>query len=144
MQDDAIEQAIRACGIEYNEKVFVPDAMLPAELREKLFDTIRESFAEGKMQFTLRPCSVLSQNLSSTTMSTMPEMLKAYIAFYNNGEFHISNKYLSKDAVTKVNPLEEVKAYLVTAGRPIETEEICETLSHIPSRNVMQNPWNEQ
>lgn len=65
-------------------------------------------------------------------------MLKAYIAFYNNGEFHISNKYLSKDAVTEVNPLEEVKAYLVTAGRPIETEEICETLSHIPSRKVMQ------
>ena len=138
MQDDAIEQAIRACGIEYNEKVFVPDAMLPAELREKLFDTIRESFAEGKNAVYFE---ALFRSFSESFLDYYvydAEMLKAYIAFYNNGEFHISNKYLSKDAVTEVNPLEEVKAYLVTAGRPIETEEICETLSHIPSRKVMQ------
>ncbi len=47
MQDDAIEQAIRACGIEYNEKVFVPDAML---LRNyvKSCSTRSASFAEGK------------------------------------------------------------------------------------------------
>lgn len=138
LQDDEIEQAIHACGIQYNEKVFVPDAMLPSELREKLFDTIRESFSEGKNAVYFE---ALFRSFSESFLDYYiydAEMLKAYITFYNNGEFHISNKYLSKDAVTEVNPLEEVKAYLVAAGRPVETEEICETLSHIPSRKVMQ------
>lgn len=138
LTNEETEQAIRASGIEYNDMVYVPDVMLSPEIREKLFGTIRESFAEGKNAVYYE---ALFRSFSESFLDYYiydADMLKAYIAFYNKGEFHMGNRYISKDAVIEVNPAEEVKKYLVTAGRPIESEEICETLSHLPQKKVMQ------
>lgn len=137
--DDTVTEAIiRAIGVQYNDKVFAPDAMLSAELREKLFEAIRASFAEGKNAVYYE---ALFRTFSESFLDYYiydANMLRAYIAFYNNGEFHVGNQYISKDAVTEANPPEEIKNYLVSAGRPIETEEICAALSHIPEKKVLQ------
>ena len=137
LTDEEAEKAIRASGIQYNDKVFVPDVMIPEELREKLFCSIRESLAEGNAAVYYE---ALFRTFSEEFLDYYiydADMLKAYIAFYNNGEFHLDNKYISKDSVTVANPLEEIKNILISAGHPIETEEICETLSHIPRQKTM-------
>lgn len=137
--DDTVTEAIiKAIGVQYNDKVFAPDAMLSAELREELFEAIRASFAEGKNAVYYE---ALFRTFSESFLDYYiydANMLRAYIAFYNNGEFHIGNQYISKDAVTEANPPEEIKSYLVSAGRPVETEEICAALSHIPEKKVLQ------
>lgn len=138
LANEETEQAIRASGIQYNGKVYVPDVMLPTEIREKLFGAIREGLAGGKKAIYYE---ALFRSFSESFLDYYiydADMLKAYIAFYNKGEFHMGNQYISKDAGTEVNPVEEVKNYLAAAGRPIESEEICETLSHIPQKKVMQ------
>ena len=64
-------------------------------------------------------------------------MLKSYITYYNNGEFHLDSKYISKEAAVEVNPFDDVKEYLLAAGVPVESDQICQDLSHIPQRTIM-------
>ena len=136
--DDEIERLILACGIQHKDKVYDPDAMLPKQLREKLFSTIRDSFAQGKRAVYYEALfRVFSEEFLDYHIYDA-EMLKTYLAFYNNGKFYMSSKYISKDAITDVDPSEEVRSYLIAEGRPVESSEICETLSHIPQKKIMQ------
>ena len=138
ISDDEVAHAILASGIQYDGKVFSPDAMLPAELREELFRAIRENLVDGKSAVYYE---ALFRSFSESFLDYYiydANMLKAYIAFYNNGEFHLGNKYISMDATAEVNPQEEIKNYLIASGCPIDTEEICATLAHIPQQKVLQ------
>ena len=82
--------------------------MLPKQLREKLFRTIRDSFAQGKSAVYYEALFWAFSEEFLDYHIYDAEMLKAYLAFYNNGEFYMSSKYISKDAVTDVDPSEEI------------------------------------
>lgn len=138
LSDMDIEATLQSCGIYYGDKVFSPTAMLSEEVRDKLFSSIRVSFNEGKQAVYYE---ALFRSFSEEFLDYYiydAQMLKAYISFYNNDEFHLEGKYICKDALTQVNPAEEVKNYLITAGLPVENIEIFETLSHIPQKKIMQ------
>ena len=106
--DDEIEQLLLVSGIQHKDKVYDPDAMLPKQLREKLFRTIRDSFAQGKSAVYYEALFWAFSEEFLDYHIYDAEMLKAYLAFYNNGEFYMSSKYISKDAVTDVDPSEEI------------------------------------
>ena len=136
--DAQIEAIISHCGIRYDEKVFLPAAMLPEDLRDKLFDYIRSSLSSGK---TALYYEAIFREFSERFLDHYiysADMLKSYIAFYNNGEFYMDSKYVSREAAVEVNPFDDVKEYLLAAGGPVESEQICQDLSHIPQRTVMQ------
>ena len=138
ISDADIEAMLLACGIRYDNKIFAPAAMLPAEMRDKLFSFIRASLNEGKQAVYYE---ALFRSFSEIFLDYYiydASMLKAYIAFYNDGEFHLESQYICKDTLTQVNPLQEVKNYLIITGVPVECSEICKTLSHIPQNKVMQ------
>ena len=138
LSDTDIEATLQSCGICYDDKIFSPVAMLPDEVRDRLFSSIRTSFSEGKQAIYYE---ALFRSFSEEFLDYYiydAQMLKAYIAFYNNDEFHLEGKYICKDALTQANPAEEIKNYLIAAGIPVESTEICETLSHIPQKKIMQ------
>lgn len=138
LSDADVEATLLSCGIRYADKIFTPVTMLPAEVRDKLFLFIRASFSEGKQAVYYE---ALFRAFSDSFLDYYiydAQMLKAYIAFYNNGEFHLESQYLCKDPLTQANPQDEVKNYLITSGVPVECTEICETLSHIPQKKIMQ------
>lgn len=85
--DAQIEAIITRCGILYDEKLFVPAAMLPTELREELFSYIRSSLNSGK---TALYYEAIFKEFSERFLDHYiysADMLKSYIAYYNNGEF---------------------------------------------------------
>ena len=135
--DAQIEAIITRCGIRYDEKLFVPAIMLPAELREELFSYIRSSLNTGK---TALYYEAIFKEFSERFLDHYiysAEMLKSYIAYYNNSEFYLDSKYLSKEAAVEVYPFDDVKEYLLAAGVPVESDQICRDLSHIPQKTVM-------
>lgn len=136
--DAEVEAALLACSVRHGDKVFAPAAMLPAEVRDKLFSYIRVCFQEGKRVVYYEALFRAFSDVFLDYYIYDAQMLKAYIAFYNGGEFHLESQYISKDTLTQADPLEEVKNYLITAGVPMESSEICEILSHIPQKKVMQ------
>lgn len=136
--DSEIETIITCCGIRYDDKIFVPAAMLPPELREELLAFIRDSLNAGKPALYYE---AIFREFSERFLDHYiysAEMLRSYISYYNNGEFFLSGQYISKDGAVEANPYDEVKEYLISARVPVESDKICLDLSHIPQRKIMQ------
>ena len=136
--DKEIEDGIRLCGIQYESKLFVPEAMLPQELRNELFSFIRNNLSDGKPALYYEAIFKEFSERFLDHYVYSAEMLKSYIAYYNKGEFYLANQYLAKDASVELDPYDEVKHYLITAKMPVESDKICNALSHIPQSKVMQ------
>ena len=135
--DAQIEGILSRCGIRYDEKVFVPAAMLPADLRDELFGYIRTSLNSGKPALYYEAIFKEFSERFLDHYIYSADMLKSYIAYYNNGEFYLDSKYLSREAAVEANPFDDVKEYLLAAEEPVESDQICRDLSHLPQKTVM-------
>lgn len=135
-EPDEIEKIVRLCGVEYEGRVYFPAAMLDDDLRDKLFDFIDGNFEEGKTviyyEALFREFSedFLGQNIYDA------EMLKAYIAYIAGDKYFIERSYLSNERRPTVDPIEDVRTCLKEHGLPMEVEDLCKTLSHIPSNRI--------
>ena len=133
---DDIEKAISLCGIEYEGRVYSPEAMLSEELKDKLFDFIDKNFEEGKTvvyyEALFREFSedFLDQNIYDA------EMLKAYISYIAGDKYFMARSYLSNESRSSVDPIEDVRTCLKEHGLPMEIDDLCKTLSHIPSDRI--------
>lgn len=135
-ESDEIEKIICFCGIEHEGRVYAPETMLSEELRDRLFDFIDKSFEEGKRvvyyEALFREFSeeFLDQNIYDG------EMLKAYITYMARGRYFIARSYLSNERQSSVDPIDDVRTCLKEHGLPMEVDDLCKTLSHIPSDRI--------
>lgn len=135
-ESDDIERAIRLCGIEHEGKVYVPEAMLSRELRDRLFDFIDKSFNEGKPAIYYEALfkefseEFLDHNIYDA------QMLKAYISHMAGDKYFMTRSYLSVEKRPSADPIEDVRNCLKEHGLPMEVDELCRTLSHIPSKRI--------
>lgn len=135
-ESDEVEKIISQCGIEHEGRVYAPEAMLNDELRVKLFDFIDKNFEEGKTvvyyEALFREFSeeFLDQNIYDA------EMLKAYIAYMAGDRYFMARSYLSNKRQSLVDPIEDVRTCLKEHGLPMEVDDICKILSHIPSDRI--------
>ena len=130
------EQILRLCGIEHEGKVYSPNAMLSNELKEKLFTYIDKSFEEGKSVLYFE---ALFQEFSEEFLDHNiydAEMLKAYIAYKAGGKYFISRGYLSIQERVSVDPIDDVRTCLKEHELPMEVDDLCKTLFHIPSDRI--------
>lgn len=133
---DEIEKIIGLCGIEHEGRVYAPETMLSEELRDRLFDFIDKSFEEGKTvvyyEALFREFSeeFLDQNIYDG------EMLKAYITYMAGDRYFIARSYLSNERQSSVDPIDDVRTCLKEHGLSLEVDDLCKTLSHIPSNRI--------
>ena len=135
-ESDEVEEIISQCGIEHEGRVYAPEAMLSEELRDKLFDFIDKNFEEGK---TVVYYEALFKEFSEDFLDQNiydAEMLKAYIAYMAGDRYFMARSYLSNERRSSVDPIEDVRICLKEHGMPIEVDELCKTLSHIPSDRI--------
>lgn len=135
-ESDEVEKIISQCGIEHERRVYASEAMLSVELRDRLFDFIDKNFEEGKTvvyyEALFREFSedFLDQNIYDA------EMLKAYIAYMAGDRYFMARSYLSNERRSSVDPIEDVRTCLKEHGMPMEVDDLCKTLSYIPSDRV--------
>ena len=137
-EDEEIEQIIRACGIVHAGKIYLPEIMIPSETKEKLVRYVWDSFAEGKTTIYYEALFKLFSDDFLEYYIYDADMLKAYLAHINEGKFHIAKSYISKDVCSASDPYDEVKAYLKNCVAPMDSDELCHILSHIPAAKVKQ------
>ncbi|MDO4340319.1 MAG: hypothetical protein Q4C91_19885 [Eubacteriales bacterium] len=133
---DETERILRMCGIEHEGKVYSPKAMLSDELKEKLFAYIDEKLEEGRSVLYFE---ALFQEFSEEFLDHNiydAEMLKAYIAYVAGGKYYIGKGYLSIEKRVSADPIDEVRTCLKEHGMPMEVDDLCKTLSHIPSDRI--------
>ena len=135
-ESDEVEKILSQCGIEHEGRVYAPEAMLNEELRVKLFDFIDKNFEEGK---TVVYYEALFKEFSEDFLDQNiydAEMLKAYIAYTAGDRYFMARSYLSNESWSSVDPIEDVRTCLKEHGLPMEVEDLCKTLSHIPSDRI--------
>lgn len=131
-----VEKIISLCGIEHEGRVYAPEAMLSKELRDRLFDFIDKNFEEGK---TVVYYEALFKEFSEDFLDQNiydAEMLKAYIAYMAGDRYFMARTYLSNERRSSVDPIEDVRTCLKEYGLPMEVNDLCKTLSHIPSDRI--------
>lgn len=138
LEDEEIEKTIRACGILHEGKIYLPEIMIPSDTKEKLVGYILNSFAEGKTTIYYEALFNLFSNDFLEYYIYDAYMLKAYLAHINEGNFHIGKSYLSKDICSVSDPYDEVRVYLQNRVTPLDSDELCQILSHIPAVKVKQ------
>lgn len=110
--------------------------MLSEDLRDKLFDFIDKNFEEGK---TVVYYEALFKEFSEDFLDQNiydAEMLKAYIAYMAGDKYFMARSYLSNERGSAVDPIEDVRTCLKEHGLPMEVDDLCKTLSHIPSDRI--------
>ena len=136
--DDEIASKIRDCGIIHEDKLFVPETMLSEEIRVKLLSYIEDEFAHGKKNLYYEALFHLFSEQFLDYYIYDAEMLKSYLGYYNNGKYYIATNYIAKESGIASKPYDEVKDYLMGADTPVDSNVLCEMLSHIPDKKIMQ------
>lgn len=136
-QDSAdVEKIVSLCGIEHEGRVYASEAMLSEELRDRLFDFIDKKFEEGK---TVVYYEALFKEFSEDFLDQNiydAEMLKAYIAYIAGDRYFIARSHLSNERRLSVDPIEDIRTCLKEYGLPMKVNNLCKTLSHIPSDRI--------
>lgn len=135
-ETDNIEKMIRLCGIEHEGRIYAPQTMLSEELHDQLFDFIDKNFEDGKKviyyEALFREFSedFLDQNIYDA------EMLKNYIEYMTGHKYFMARSYLSNEKRALIDPIEDVRTCLKEHGLPMEVDDLCKMLSHIPSDRI--------
>ncbi|MBS5594069.1 MAG: hypothetical protein KHX08_01365 [Clostridiales bacterium] len=135
-ESDTIEKMIQECGIVYDGRVHMPENMLDDSLRSRLFEYIEKCFADGKTAIYFE---ALFREFSEEFLDHHmydADMLKAYIRHMCGDRYYIARSYFSKEKHAEADPKEDVRTFLRERGEPVETEELCSALSHIPEDKI--------
>jgi hypothetical protein len=135
-ESNIIEKMIQECGIVYDGRVHMPENMLDDSLRSRLFEYIEKCFSDGKTAIYFE---ALFREFSEEFLDHQmydADMLKAYIRYMCGDKYYIARSYLSKEKHAEADPIEDVRTFLKERGEPIETEELCSVLSHIPEDKI--------
>lgn len=120
----------------YSSKLFIVDEMLGQEAKAELFAKLDEEFESGKKAIYYNVMYRRNMELFFGSMINNEDMLKFYLSNLNGIEYYADRFYLAKEKGIKLDPLEEIKDYLISKGIPQKTEDICKNLSHIPATRI--------
>lgn len=135
-ESDEVEKIISLCGIGHEGRVYAPETMLSEEMRGRLFDFIDRNFEEGK---TVVYYEALFKEFSEDFLDQNiydAEMLKTYIAYMARDRYFIARSYLSNERRSSVDHIDDVRTGLKEHVLPMEVDDLCKTLSHIPSDRI--------
>lgn len=137
IDDAAIEEAIRSCGIVYEGKVFLPKTMLSDEVKARLLAFIDNTFQSGKSAIYFEALfSEFSEDFLDHYIYNA-DMLRSYLAFECGDKYVIGKNQISKEAGVNIDPIEEVRACLKAHGEPMEKDALCAALSHLPQSKII-------
>ena len=137
-EDDTVRRYISRAGIQYQEFVYLPEAMLSDSSEKSLITYIDKTFAEGKKAiyydalFKEFSVEFLGQRINNSNM------LKIYLSYFYQGQYFFNRSYMASDRNVEVDPIDEVRDYLKSYGAPMKLTELYEALSHIPQRKIKQ------
>lgn len=134
--DVMLERYIKECGVEYNSLIYCPETIMDNAMEQKVIASIERNFAQGvtvvffESLFNEFADDFLDYNVYDANM------LKAYLTYKNNGRYHIEDNCLKQDKDATLDSGAEVEGLLLHAGRPMDSQDIIDTLSYIPAGKI--------
>jgi len=134
---DDIDADVKACGIEYEGRVYLPENMLSAEVKEDLLQYISDFFSSGRGICIFY--SVLFEEFHERFLDgkiLSPSMLRRYLEFNNMGFWCFSSDYFSIQNGVQVDILHEVVDYVKAQGGVVFEDEVVQGLAIYPEKDV--------
>ena len=132
MTDEEANLLIATLGITCGKKLYLPEALLSDECKDKLLNYIAQTFASGKNCIFI---SALYNNLQNDLLDSHisnDDMLKAYLASLPNANFYVEGNKLTREKGMAIDPAEEIRNCLIENGEPMKLSKLCSALSHLP------------
>lgn len=134
--DEIIRKYIRQITIQYKELVYLPEVMLDAETQQRLLSYVEYCFSEGKKAIYYDSLyNEFVEHFQGQHINNA-DMLKTYLTSINRGKYVINKSYIACDCNIEVDPVDEVRNYLITLGEPIQTDALIKALFFIPKDKI--------
>ena len=135
ISEDELYRYLDSFGVEIDQKVFVPEVMLPNDVREAIHKQIASTFASGRN--VVYYDQLFKDSFLSSPIAT-EAMLEAYLKFYYGNKWHFTSRYVSTNKNVEVSVDDEVIAFVREQCRLITEDEVVSALSWLPEKNVRQ------
>lgn len=141
--DDELKGIIKSAGIEFNGRIYEPEAMLGEEVKQQMFDYIRSTFAAGKMMLYYDAIFNDFEERFYSSQIFNSDMLRLYLTYFSDGSYYAQKAYVTPDNSIKVDPLDEVRRCMQQSNRIMSFSDLEECLLYIPLDKVKQIlSWN--
>jgi len=136
--DDQIEQTIKEMSLIYENRAYLPKTMLSPDIKEKLFEFIKENFNNGKksLYFQAIFSAFASEFLDCHIYDA--DMLRIYLTQVNDGSFYVKKNSITLDPWDSATPQDEIREYLKQSDKPVTYEELYNALPHLPKEKIRQ------
>ncbi len=135
--DNTVRKYIAHITVQYQDFVYLPETMLDEGTTELLLAYLDSCFKEGKNAVYFDALYNEFQIEFIGKHINNPNMLKSYLTYINDDRFFVHRSYLTAEVDAEVNPTDEVRDYLITAGAPVSVEDLKEALAHIDKDKII-------
>lgn len=143
MEMSDIDEDVKACGIVYESRVYLPELMLSEEAKKTIVEFILQSFDKG---VSCVYYSVLFSHFQSIFLENNiydEQMLREYLEFINQYGWYFRSSYLSNRMESEANIQKEVEDYVKNQGTVVHEDELVKGLSYLPEVSV-RSAFNER
>ncbi|MBR8701570.1 MULTISPECIES: hypothetical protein [unclassified Fusobacterium] len=137
LSDDEIYEELYKVTSCYSSKLFIVDEMLSEKAKRELFTKLDKEFESGTKAIYYNVIYKKNIELFFGSMINNEDMLKFYLSNVNGMKYYADRFYIAKKKGIKLDPLEEIKDYLLNKGIPQKTDDICKSLLHIPENKIV-------
>jgi hypothetical protein len=134
--DECLITDIEACGIVSENKLYVPERILPNEIKRNIVTFIEDTFKTCRKYIYY---STIFQHFEDDLLESIivnEGMLRSYISFYYGDKWFFFKDYMTCSRNLEPDIDTEVMEYMKNQGCVVTEDEVVEALEHLPADNV--------
>lgn len=138
--DEVLEGYIRNIGFEYKGKVYVADAVLSNDIKDRICGFIIDILStERDFVFFEHIFNQFKDEIDYTIVDS--EMLKLYLKSLNIRNWYIRDKFITSSIDVEVSIKDEVLRFIRKKGTVVNLQEVKQSLDYLPFEEV-EHEWN--
>lgn len=136
MEHEDIDKDVESCGIEYEGRVYIPEQILPNELKLELLEFIESFFRESGdcLYYTVLFSHFRDRFLDTHILNE--SMLRQFLEYINNDGWFFNREYLSNSKNASVDVFSKVLQFVKDQGGVVSKDEAVTGLSSLPENQV--------
>lgn len=138
ISNDNLSLTIKKLGIQYEDKLYLPENMLDEDVKNSILKYIEACFISGQKIiyysaiFDMFSNDFLNQNIFNR------EILKEYLSYVNSGNYYIYKDYIALERNATIDVFSEIVRAMSEKAGAFTPEELFDKLPYIPQNKIMQ------
>lgn len=144
VDDSEVLNILRGICFNYLGIYYLPELLIPSEVRDEILKYIETLFKQGKEVINLQALyNEFSDKLVCSQIKSS-EMLGAYLENQFQGKYYFTETCILRDGMSQGDILEAVKDFMKLQPLPVQAAEVCSSLPNYSAKEIKnilnQNP----